>query len=361
MRNLSSEQIKHESADRIFRLLQFLLANECTRKDVFERLAFYYKIDPGAPPDGSRRADRMFERDVKFLQEQGFEITKKKAKGQLARYSLVKGSGPQATFLFTEADVDYLALLHTLFADPARYAHRDPTQPLPFQPTHNPFAQEMLALIEKLVTTLPAEQRKNFDRWVRQPYVYFNITSVTDYLPHRATIVSIVHAISARQQIQFEYTPTHRKQDVIAHEHVDPYYIIFMEGHFYLIAYSQTLNQFQEYRVDSIKGETLKMLPDRIDTKQRQHPVEFAFWIDSHLARRGLNHRWLTLRLEREEVHQDEYGQDRRRTLVRASAYNESRIIQQILNYGDHAELVEPLHLREKMKETVRHMYQSYA
>ena len=63
--------LKHESAERIFRLLQFLTANECTRKDVFEHLAFYYKIDDAAPAEltTSRRADRMFERDIKFLEE----------------------------------------------------------------------------------------------------------------------------------------------------------------------------------------------------------------------------------------------------------------------------------------------------
>jgi|SRR6266487_1539885 len=70
--------LKHESAERIFRLLQFLMANECTRKDVFERLAFYYKVDTAASSESnhSRRADRMFERDINFLEDQGFEIKK---------------------------------------------------------------------------------------------------------------------------------------------------------------------------------------------------------------------------------------------------------------------------------------------
>src|SRR5256885_10041537 len=40
----------------------------------------------------------------------------------LTRYSLIKGSGPRATFLFTQVDVDNLALLYNLFADPTQYA-----------------------------------------------------------------------------------------------------------------------------------------------------------------------------------------------------------------------------------------------
>jgi predicted DNA-binding transcriptional regulator YafY len=187
---------------------------------------------------------------------------------------VVKGSGPRTAFLFTQTDVDNLALLYNLFADPTRYTQIDPTQPLPLQPARNPFAEEILSLIEKLVMTLPAEQKKNFDRWIRKPYVYFNLSPVADYLPYRPTIDTIVHAISNRQQIQFEYMPTHRKQETILHENIDPYYIIYLEGHFYLIGFSHKMNQFLEYRVDRIKLETLKMQPDMIDVERRRRPIE---------------------------------------------------------------------------------------
>jgi predicted DNA-binding transcriptional regulator YafY len=358
----TSAGLKHESAERIFRLLQFLSANECTRKDVFEHLASYYKIDHATPTEHvvPRRADRMFERDIKFLEDQGYEIKKIKARAHPTRYSLVKGSGPRATFLFSQSEVDSLALLYNLFADPTRYAQIDSSQPLPLQPPRNPFTEEVLSLIEKLVATLPPEQKKQFERWVRKPYVYFNLSTVADYLPHRATIDTIVRAIAARQQIRFDYLPTHRKQDVIPHQHIDPYYVIYMEGHFYLIAYSHKTNDFLEYRIDRIKAETLKIQPNMIDVERRRRPIEFRFWIDGNIAKRGLSQRWLTQTLEREEVYLDEHGYERRRVLVRATAYNEWRIRQQILKYGDKAELVEPLWLREKMKETVKRMQKFY-
>ncbi len=141
----SSESLKHESAKRIFRLLQFLVANECTRSDVFDYLASYYKIDETLPIEGtrSRRAERMFERDIEFLRDQDFEITSIRKHGHPTRYSLAKGSGPRTPFLFTQSDVDNLALLHNLFANPTRYAELEPTQLLPQQPPRNPFAQEM--------------------------------------------------------------------------------------------------------------------------------------------------------------------------------------------------------------------------
>ncbi len=115
-------------------------------------------------------------------EDQGYEIKKVKKRAHLTRYSIVKGSGPRATFLFTQSEVDSLALVYNLFTDPTRYAQIDPSQPLPLQPPRNPFTEEVLSLIEKLVTTLPPEQKKHFERWIRKPYVYFNLSTVANYL-----------------------------------------------------------------------------------------------------------------------------------------------------------------------------------
>lgn len=351
-------ELKQTSTRRIFHLLQLLLANECTREDIFEQLSSYYKVD--GTHANSRSANKMFERDMKFLRNEGFEIKSERRGSQPTRYSIMKGSGPGTTFLFTQQEVDNLALLYNIFADPTRYTQIDATQPLPQSTARNPFAEGMLSLIEKLAAGLPAEQRKQFDRWVRKPYVYFNLSTVADYLPHRPTVDIIVRAISRRQQIQFEYTPTRGKQDKIFHEHIDPYYIIYMEGHFYLIAYNHKTSAFLEYRIDRIQQETLKIQPNMIDVQRRRRPIEFRFWIDGDIAKRGLSRRWLTQTLEREEVFIDENGRQRRRVLVRATAYNEWRIRQQMLKYGDTAELVEPPELRERMRQTVEGMRKAY-
>jgi predicted DNA-binding transcriptional regulator YafY len=272
--------LKLEAAERILRLLQFLLANKCTRRDIFEHLSLYYKIDPLATHQPiPKSADRMFERDIRFLEDQGFEIQKIKKRAQPTRYHLIKGTGPKIAFLHTSQEVDSLALLYNMFADPARYTQSDASQPLPQQSRH-PFAEDMLSLIEKLASTLPAEQKAQFDRWIRKPYIYFNIATVADYLPHRSTIDTIVQAISTRQQLQFAYMPSHREQDVIFHEHIDPYYVTYLDGHFYLIAYNHKVSQFLEYRIDRIKAECLKMGPNMIDVERRRRPIEFCFWID---------------------------------------------------------------------------------
>lgn len=185
----STSSLKLEAAERILRLLQFLLANQCTRRDVFDHLALYYKIDHAAAHQPiPRSADKMFERDIRFLEDQGFEIQKIKKHAQPTRYHLVKGTGPSTAFLFTSQEVDSLALLYNMFADPTRHAQSDPSQPLPQQAPRHPFAEDLLVLIDKLASTLPANQKEQFDRWIRKPYLYFNLSTVADYLPCRSPL-----------------------------------------------------------------------------------------------------------------------------------------------------------------------------
>lgn len=301
----------------------------------------------------------MLRRDIDFLRQMGYEIDEQMRDG-VTCYRLVKGSGPGSTFLFDQSELDALILLHALFTDPTQYTKPDPTHPLPTQSTQNPFAQAIVLLVERLTATLPAEQKKYFERWVRKPYIYFNLDTVTDYLPHRATIETIVQAIQRRQQIQFRYTSLQWQST--KHEHVDPYYIVQQDGHLYLIGYSHGFRRegVLEYRIDRIDAESIQLQRNMIDVERRRHPIEFSYWIDSSIARGGLSRRWLTHTIEREEPYIDADGKQRTRMLVKAKAYSDWRIIQQLHKYADKVELVEPPTLREKMKKEVERMYKFY-
>ena len=97
-----------------------------------------------------------------------------------------------------------------------------------------------------------------------------------------------------------------------------------------------------------------------IDTIRQRPLVEFSYWIDGDIAKLGLSERWLTQTTEREEVYVNSEGHEKRRVLVRAKAHNEWRVIQQLLKYGDQAELIEPANLREQMRQVVVHMMSFY-
>jgi len=352
---------KRESLGRIFHLLRILMIHEYTRQEIYQRLPDYYKSE--GEGDASRRADRMFERDIRVLEEQGFVIKKAKARGHSARYSLVKGSGPAVPSPFNEEEVDILALLYNLFIDPAasyKHPHTGVLLLPAAEASHNPFAEDILGLVKKLAASLPPDQSKHFEERIKRPSIHLNLTTAADYLPYRATIDIIERAILNRQQIGFNYTSVRSKQESVVHQHIDPYYIIYLDGHFYLIGYSNTLNKFLEYRIDRIQAESLEMLNNTIDTVRQRPTVEFSYWIDGEIAKRGLSQRWLTQTTVREEVFIDSKGQEKRRVLVRAKAHNEWRVVQQLLKYGDQAELVEPAHLREHMRQAVIRMMSFY-
>src|SRR5260370_15291790 len=350
----------HENAGRILSLLSLLSGSDCRREDIFERMKDDYRVSENDPPKvlaPSGRAGKMLSRDLRALQDIGYEITAS-GKGQAAHYSLVKGSGPFNPFVFSQTEVDTLILLHTLFADPARYTPSNNLLPAPAP--HNPFAEQIVALVERLAVTLPGKQRQYFERWVRKPFVYLNMDTVTDYLPHRETIEEIVKAISLRQQIRFEYVSMERQQGALLHEDIDPYYVIHQDGHLYLTAYSTRTGTFLEYRIDRIKAGSVKLQPRMIDGERRRHPIEFRFWLASSLQKSGLSQRWLSQTIEREEAYLDEQGKPRQRVLVRATAYSDWRILQQIHRYGDKAELIDPPELREKMRQDGERGYKMY-
>ncbi len=135
---------------------------------------------------------------------------------------------------------------------------------------HNPFAEDILTFINKLAATLPPGQMEHFEQRIKKPSVHLNLATAADYLPHRNTIDTIEKAILRRQQIGFEYTAVRSKQGLIAHNHVDPYYIVHIEGHFYLIGYSNEINKFLEYRIDRIKGDGIEILPNMTDTVRQR-------------------------------------------------------------------------------------------
>src|SRR5205807_8948717 len=104
----------------------------------------------------------------------------------------------------------------------------------------------------------------------------------------------------------------------------------------------------------------IEILSDMVNTVRQRPVVEFSYWLDGDIARLGISQRWLSQTMEREEVYIDSQGQEKRRVLIRARAHNEWRVIQQLLKYGDQAELVEPAHLREHMRQAVIRMMSFY-
>ncbi|MBE3567577.1 MAG: WYL domain-containing protein [Thermogemmatispora sp.] len=356
----SEERLAVLRLERLLRLLALLRQGPCTRKQIFESLGLHYGIDREEATDDARlrRAHRTLERDLAILEEIGVVLVRERRGRQPARYVLEDDQGLVPHWSLSDTEVECLAFLASMFTDPYRLAPPDPTQALPQPQPRHPFADEVQALIERLARQLPPRQQQRFERWARTPYVYFNVAPVMDYLPYRELIRKIARAIQQHQHIRFRYRPLSGKE--VTHQHLDPAYVIHMEGHFYLVAYHPERGQFLEFRIDRIQEQSLQIEPQLTGRTRPRQVLTFRFWLDARIAEPGLSQRWLSQVVEREEVRMNEQGQEERWILIRATAYSRWRVIQQLLRYGERAELIEPASLREEMRRIVSQMGRLY-
>ena len=343
----------YAATERVLHLMDLLLLNVCTRKDIFTQLFAYYRADDTYHPQHKvpASASKMLERDLGFLEKHmGLRLEREqKNPTDFKRYRLVAGTGKLPALLFTPQEIETLALLHTLFARPAVPENVGADGHAPVSPPRHPFAEAIAGLVTRLMAALPAEQQAALQRQAHRPHIYLNLHTVTDYHDHRATIERLTRAIRQRQQIAFLYTSPQREAP-LSHRPVDPYYLTQLDGHFLLIGFDHAIARHSEYRIDRIQPGSIEILPSVIDQERQQHPIVFRYWADEVLVQGGMSERWLTQTIERTEVTLVE-GQPRRRVLIRATAYSEWRIIQQLHRYGDKVALIEPPALRQRMRE----------
>jgi hypothetical protein len=361
-----SNSPEQQDAERILRLIHLLSVNNCTQEEIFERLRDYYSIEvEGSHPGGTQRtAYWMLRRDILFLKRIGYKITKEPHADGTTRYTLLADSGPTIPLLFDQGGLAALAAIYMSFVDPTKPIGVDRKQPLSIQQFRHPFAQDILRLVERLTATLSPQQKSYFERCIQKPLIYFNMETVTDYLPHRATIDAIAQVISRRQQLSFDYMSTPFAHSLTPHRQVDPYYFVQQDGHIYLIGYSHDpanprKNRIFEWRVDRIRRESIKIQTRTADSAQRPRLITFRYWADISLAKSGLSHRWIAHEVEREEII-GEGSQRSHRLLIRAQAYSSWRIIQQLHKYGDKVELIYPPELLKQMRQEVKRTYDLY-
>ena len=358
---------EQRNAERILHLIYVLSANTCTKQDIFERLRDYYTIDVeriSSNHSASRNASQMLRRDFLFLKNMGYEIKEERKISEATRYCLTKGSGPTIPLLFSQEELALMATLYTMFVHPNSQTTIDVTKPLSTQTFRHPFAHDILFFIERLTRTLTSEQKSYFEKRVRRPPLYLDNEVVTEQLPYRATIDTINDAIARRRQIQFDYASSSVAHNVTRHQHVDPYYLAQQDGHIYLVGFSNDpanprKNRIFEWRVERIKRDSINLQNDTVSGTRTSQPITFRYWADSSLAKSGLSQRWITHEIEREEV-VGQGRQQRHRLLIRAQAYNEWRIIQQLHKYGDKVELIDPPRLLNQMRQEVKRIYELY-
>ncbi len=311
----TSESAEYTLVNRLAALRALLRRGDLDKAQIKRRLPGWY------PPEASAAAnDRRFRRDVKALRALGDQI---KYDHLTQTYHLES----PAHLDLTDDDVDTLAVIRESFE------------------AAGPKADEAHELLEKIVQALPEAQG---ERFYRKPPLAVNLKPAADYRPHYATLRALEKSITRKQLIRFRYQSLDGSEPGV-HRRVEPYELQFFDRHFYLVGYSSEADNVVEFRVDRIAE--LEPLPTRVGARKRRRTVRFKYRLGNRIARLGVSERFLNQRVS--------HWQDGD-AYVDAEGYSDFRILQDLLRYGEQAELLEPLDLRAKMRAVVRQMWGMY-
>lgn len=177
--------------------------------------------------------------------------------------------------------------------------------------------------------------------------------------PNREMIASLMRSIFQKHSLSFMYSVSNQAKE-ISYEHIEPHYITYVNGQFYLVGYSNKREHFLEFRINYIVPGSIKVEAYYITPNRGPQPITFRYWIEADFAQHSLTQRWLTSLVEKEEVIQIANGIEKKRILIKATAYNEFRIVQQLLKYSTNVELIDPPYLREHLCKIIKQMYSLY-
>ena len=293
---------------RIKALRELLRSGLYTKKEIFKLLPEYYQEGIA----GNRRLSR----DIRALRDLGNLILVDKATHV---YSLQEKS-----FLdFDEEEVRILSIIRDTFE------------------TLTPISADVLPVLERITSALPEPQRHLIHR---ETPISIELKPSTNYQFYLGIIHLLSTAIEKERKVRFVY-PALNDGKPITHIGVEPYDIQFFDRQFYFIGFSPQAAEIMEFRVDRLRD--VELMPGRVSRHRRRATVQFTYRLSQRIARMGVSERFLNQQVSL---------QDDGSAIIQAEDYSEFRIIQKVLRYGEQAELIDPHHLREKMKQVVKAM-----
>ena len=290
---------------RIKALRELLRQGSYTKNEIFKSLPQYY--------DNGAAGDRRLGRDIRALRELGNVIHIDK---QTHVYSLQERS-----FLrLKDGEVRALSVIRDTFE------------------TLTPISLDVLPVLEMIVSALPEQQRYLFHRQVP---ISILLKPAADYRSYLEIIHLLTTAIEKERKVRFVY-PALDNGKPITHIGVEPYEIQFFDRQFYFVGFSPQTSGIMEFRIDRIKE--IELMPGRASRHRRRATLQFTYRLSQRIARMGVSERFLNQQIN---------PQDDGSVIVQAEGYSEFRIIQDMLRYGEQAEIIDPPYLREKMAQVV--------
>ncbi|MDE3091438.1 MAG: WYL domain-containing protein, partial [Chloroflexota bacterium] len=262
---------------------------------------------------------RKLRRDLQYLARWGY---RKVYDPTTRTYALVV---PQIEHDWTESELSALAALRESFT------------------SGTPYAETIQALLKKIEKGLSEARRKQY---ARKPALTIKFAAAGTQSPAAATRQKLEDAIREHRRVSFRYQPSDRPQ-IISHPDDEPLELEFRDGHYYLWAYCYKMNKVYPFRVDMIVADSAQMLPKRAEGRWQRQAIHFQYWLSPKIAARGPSPRFPEMDWE---------PQADGSMIVTAQAYSDFQAIQEILRYGEQAEIISPDALRAKMRRVVEQM-----
>ena len=187
--------------------------------------------------------------------------------------------------------------------------------------------------------------------------------------PQTGHLETMTAAVLAGHTIRFRYRGAGDRKP--ATRTVDPYGLACWEGHWYLVGRSHERNAVRSFRQDRIRGEVKALHP--------RGPADFAIPGDFHVQDYVGRPPWEFARAEPVEVavrfdadvawmvRQEEVAGDRWRQSADGSAElrrtvtDAEPLLRWLLRFGVHAELLEPVELRARLRSMLEEIRSLYA
>jgi len=298
--------------NRLIALRDLLQRGDFSKAQIQKRLDRWYS-------EGAT-GDRQLKRDIRALRALGYQVAYSR---ETKLYRLIA----PVRLNLTNAHVETLAMIRESFE------------------VNAPKSTEVQLVLSQIAAALPESQRELF---YRKPPLALNLRPATDYRPHASKIRILERVIAERRLVRFVYQPLGQDKPML-HRRIEPYELQFFDRHLYLLGYSPEAQKVLEFRIDRIQD--IDPLPTGLAGRKARTTVPFKYRLAAKIARLGVSERFLNQRI-RFESNGD--------AIVEAEGYSDFRILQDLLRYGELAELIDPPPLRAQMRKTVEMMHAFY-
>lgn len=210
-----------------------------------------------------------------------------------------------------------------------------------------PHSGDVRELVSRIAALLPADERRLLQR---SPAVRVDMDSADASPRTGPRVAQLERAVRRGVQVRFRYRSP--RQGTPTDQHVEPRELVYRRGHLYLLAYSLDVAEVREYRVDRIEEGTLEILSIH-SPPGRGSPRHYRlrYRLGSVVARLGVSERFPGQHVEM---------LDDGSALVSAEIESLFWAERTLLAYGEHAEVLEPPELRDRIRKTIERMLAAY-